>query len=41
MEDLEVQYEISEHIYEDLIPKSIQFYLECKPEGMHGGCCDD
>lgn len=32
MEDLEIQYELSVHIYEDLIPKSLQFYLNCQPE---------
>lgn len=32
MEDLELQYELSVHIYEDLIPKSLQFYLNCQPE---------
>ena len=31
MEDLEIQYELCVHIYEDLIPKSLQFYLNCQP----------
>ena len=33
LDDLDLQYELCEHIFEDLVPRSLEYYLNVPREG--------
>lgn len=40
VEALELQYEMCDHLYEALIPRSLEYFLEIALPGM-GDCCGE